>query len=180
MGVDGWTSGGLLHFAGECEKYSKPARGTRPGTEGTRPNPEGTRKGMPLLYTKTLAQPGERENSSKAHQEKGACDTPFKQECHAPAKSFMVARRGSHESVGSSMNGPHPHPRATIKAHPTPHHPLSPLRISPEWAVPPSTGDHKGPPNPTSSTVAPTDVFSSYAFLSELRMVLMVVPQTVH
>src|SRR5437660_10320368 len=50
--------------------------------------------------------------------------------------AFMVARRGSPEDVGSSMNGPYP----------------------------PSTGDHKGPPNPTSSTLAPTDLRISRGF----------------
>src|SRR5947199_1214847 len=43
---------------------------------------------------------------------------------------FMVARCGSPKDIGSSMLGPHPHPRATIKAHPIPHHPPSPLRLS--------------------------------------------------
>jgi len=42
----------------------------------------------------------------------------------------MVARRGLPEDIGSSMKG----------------------------SYPPPTGDHKGPPNPASSTLAPTDV----------------------
>jgi hypothetical protein len=31
----------------------------------------------------------------------------------------MVARRGSPDDAGSSLNGPYPHPRATIKVAPT-------------------------------------------------------------
>src|SRR5438552_16703480 len=47
-----------------------------------------------------------------------------------PMWAFMVARRESPEDVGSSMHGPFPHPQATIKAHPTPHHLPLPLRMS--------------------------------------------------
>jgi hypothetical protein len=50
--------------------------------------------------------------------------------------AFMVARRGLPEDIGSSMKGPYPLP----------------------------TGDHKGPPNPASSTLAPTVV--DFLFLS--------------
>ncbi|HEX9134552.1 MAG TPA: hypothetical protein VF844_19865 [Ktedonobacteraceae bacterium] len=40
----------------------------------------------------------------------------------------MVARRGSPEDAGSSMNGQDDPPRATIKAHSTSTQPPSPLR----------------------------------------------------
>ena len=33
--------------------------------------------------------------------------------------TFMVARRGSPDDVGLSLNGPQPHPRATMKVAPT-------------------------------------------------------------
>ncbi len=48
----------------------------------------------------------------------------------------MVARRGAPGDAGSSLNGPHA----------------------------PPTGDHKGPPILTSSTLAPTDVDVYWAY----------------
>ncbi len=42
--------------------------------------------------------------------------------------TLVVARRGSPEDAGSLMNGQHPHPRATMKAHPASTQPPSPLR----------------------------------------------------
>ncbi|MGZ3630809.1 MAG: hypothetical protein ACXVDN_24525 [Ktedonobacteraceae bacterium] len=44
--------------------------------------------------------------------------------------AFMVACRGSPEGIGLFIH----------------------------WPFPAPTGDHKGPPNPTSSTLAPTEV----------------------